>query len=87
MSSKFPMVSLDKVEVKLTVKTESVVAVDKIAKMAGMSRASIINGYIDDGLKKDKVVLTEDDLKRVDEIRRANIARRNTIKIRKGVVK
>lgn len=81
------MVSLDKVEVKLTVKTESVVAVDKIAKMAGMSRASIINGYIDDGLKKAKVVLTEDDLKRVDEIRSANIARRNTIKIRKGVVK
>ena len=87
MSSKFPMVSLDKVEVKLTVKTESVVAVDKIAKMAGMSRASVINGYIDDGLKKAKVVLTEDDLKRVDEIRKANIARRDTIKIRKGVAK
>ena len=76
MSSKFPMMSLDKVEVRLTVKNESVVAVDKVAKMAGMSRASVINGYIDDGLKRAKVRLDVDDLKRVEEIREANIARR-----------
>ena len=85
MSAKFPMVSLDKVEVKLTVKTESVVAVDKVAKMAGMSRASVINGYIDDGLKRAKVKLDIDDLKRVEEIRAQNIARREATKAKKGV--
>ena len=85
MSEKFPMVSIDKVEVKLTVKTESVVAVDKIAKMAGMSRASVINGYIDDGLKKSKVQLDIDDLKRIEEIKAANIAKREAMKARKGV--
>ena len=31
MSNKFPMVSLDKIEVKLTMKVETVVAVDKVA--------------------------------------------------------
>ena len=85
MSAKFPMVSLDKVEVKLTVKTESVVAVDKVARMAGMSRASVINGYIDDGLKRAKVKLDLDDLKRVEEIRAQNIARREATKAKKGV--
>lgn len=85
MSSKFPMMSLDKVEVKLSVKNESVVGVDKIARMAGMSRASVINGYIDDGLKRSKVVLDVDDLKRVEEIRAANVARREAMKARKGV--
>lgn len=85
MSEKFPMVSLDKVEVKLTVKTEAVVAVDKIAKMAGMSRASVINGYINDGIKRSKVVLDTDDLRRVEEIKAKNIAKREATKARKGI--
>ena len=85
MSSKFPMVSIDKVEVKLTVKIQSVVAVDKVAKMAGLSRASVINGYIDDGLKRAKVSLSVDDLKRVDEIRAQNAAKRAETKAKKGV--
>ena len=55
MSEKFPMVSIDKVEVKLTMKVETVVGVDKVAEMAGMSRASLINGYVEDGLKNAKV--------------------------------
>lgn len=84
MSAKFPMVSLDKVEVKLTMKTEIVVGVDKVAEMAGMSRAAVINGYVEDGLKRAKVKLTVNDLKRVDEIRAANIAKRDAIKARKG---
>lgn len=84
MSAKFPMVSLDKVEVKLTMKTEIVVGVDKVAEMAGMSRAAVINGYVEDGLKRAKVKLTVDDLKRVEEIRAANIAKRNAIKSKKG---
>ena len=85
MSAKFPMVSLDKVEVKLTMKTEIVVGVDKVAEMAGMSRAAVINGYVEDGLKRAKVKLTVDDLKRVEEIRAANIAKRDAIKAKKGV--
>lgn len=84
MSEKFPMVSIDKVEVKLTVKTEAVVAIDKVAKMAGMSRASVINGYIDDGLKKAKVRLDVSDLRRVAEIRAQNIAKREALKAKKG---
>lgn len=84
MSAKFPMVSLDKVEVKLTMKTEIVVGVDKVAEMAGMSRAAVINGYVEDGLKRAKVKLTVDDLKRVEEIRAANIAKRDAIKAKKG---
>lgn len=84
MSAKFPMVSLDKVEVKLTMKTEIVVGVDKVAEMAGMSRAAVINGYVEDGLKRAKVKLTVNDLKRVEEIRAANIAKRDAIKARKG---
>jgi hypothetical protein len=84
MSAKFPMVSLDKVEVKLTVKTEKVVAVDKIARMSGLSRASVINGYIDDGLLRSKVKLDMDDYKRVDEIRAENAAKRAAIKAKKG---
>lgn len=85
MSSKFPMVSIDKVEVKLTVKAESVVAVDKISEMSGMSRAAVINGYIEDGLKRAKITLTAEDLARVEEIKAANIARRNAIKAKKGI--
>lgn len=85
MSEKFPMVSIDKVEVKLTVKTEAVVAIDKVAKMAGMSRASVINGYINDGLKKAKVQLDVDDLRRVEEIKAQNIAKREALKAKKGV--
>ena len=85
MSSKFPMVSIDKVEVKLTVKVENTVAVDKIAKIAGLSRSAIINGYIEDGLKRAKVTLTQEDLARVEEIKAENVARRNAIKAKKGV--
>ena len=85
MSSKFPMVSIDKVEVKLTVKVENTVAIDKIARMAGLSRSAIINGYIEDGLKKAKVTLTQEDLARVEEIKAENIAKRNSIKAKKGV--
>ena len=85
MSSKFPMVSIDKVEVKLTVKVENTVAIDKIARMAGLSRSAIINGYIEDGLKKAKVTLTPEDLARVEEIKAENVARRNAIKAKKGV--
>ena len=79
------MVSIDKVEVKLTVKVENTVAIDKIAQMAGLSRSAIINGYIEDGLKKAKVTLTQEDLARVEEIKAANIAKRNAIKAKKGV--
>ncbi len=85
MSSKFPMVSIDKVEVKLTVKVENTVAIDKIAQMAGLSRSAIINGYIEDGLKKAKVTLTQEDLARVEQIKAENIARRNEIKAKKGI--
>lgn len=85
MSSKFPMVSIDKVEVKLTVKVENTVAIDKIARMAGLSRSAIINGYIEDGLKKAKVTLTQEDLARVEEIKAENVAKRNAIKAKKGV--
>ena len=85
MSSKFPMVSIDKVEVKLTVKVENTVAIDKIARMAGLSRSAIINGYIEDGLKKAKVTLTQEDLARVEEIKAENITKRNAIKAKKGV--
>lgn len=80
-----PMVSLDKVEVKLTMKTETAVAVDKVAQMAGMSRASVINGYVEDGLKRAKVVLTVADLKRVEEIKAANLAKRKANKAKKGI--
>jgi hypothetical protein len=79
------MVSIDKIEVKLTVKAEAAVAVDKIARMAGMSRASVINGYIDDGLKRSKVRLDAEDLKRVEEIKAQNIAKREAIKAKKGI--
>lgn len=84
MSDKFPMVSLDKLEIKLTMKTINVVAVDKVAKMVGMSRASVINGYVEDGLKKAKVKLTVADYARVDEIRAQNAAKREVKKIKKG---
>lgn len=79
------MVSIDKVEVKLTVKVENTVAIDKIAQMAGLSRSAIINGYIEDGLKKAKVTLTQEDLARVEQIKAENIARRNEIKAKKGI--
>lgn len=85
MSSKFPMVSIDKVEVKLTMKIETAIAVDKVAHMANLSRASVINGYVTDALKKAKVILTADDLKRVEEIKSANRAKREALKVKKGV--
>ena len=84
MSAKFPMVSLEKVEVKLTMKTSAVVLVDKVAKMAGLSRAAVINGYVEDGLKRAKIVLTKDDLARIEEIKTANIAKRESLKAKKG---
>lgn len=85
MSAKFPMVSLDKIEVKITSKVETVVGVDKVAAAAGMSRAAVINGYIEDGLKKAKIRLTLEDLKRVQEIKSRNIANREAKKAKKGV--
>ena len=85
MSAKFPMVSLEKVEVKLTMKTASVVLVDKVAKMAGLSRAAVISGYVEDGLKRAKVTLTKADLDRIEEIKAANIAKRESLKIKKGL--
>ena len=85
MSAKFPMVSLEKVEVKLTMKTASVVLVDKVAKMAGLSRAAVISGYVEDGLKRAKVALTKADLDRIEEIKAANIAKRESLKIKKGL--
>lgn len=84
MSNKFPMVSIDKVEVKLTMKTQIVVAVDKVASVSGLSRAAVINGYVEDGLKKAKVQLTVEDLKRIEEIKASNIAKRAAIKAKKG---
>ena len=85
MSAKFPMVSLEKVEVKLTMKTASVVLVDKVAKMAGLSRAAVISGYVEDGLKRAKVALTKADLDRIEEIKAANIAKRESLKIKKEI--
>lgn len=85
MSNKLPMVSLDKIEVKLTMKTETAVAVEKVARMAGMSRAAVINGYVEDGLKRARIVLTAEDLKRVEEIKAANIEKRAVNKTKKGI--
>ena len=78
------MVSLDKIEIKLTMKTVNAVAVDKVAKMVGMSRASVINGYVEDGLKRAKVKLSLEDYARIDEIRAQNAAKREVMKIKKG---
>lgn len=85
MSNKFPMVSIDKVEVKLTMPAQAVVAIDRIAEMAGMSRASIINGYVQDCLRRAKYVLTAEDERRVEEIKAANRAKRDALKAKKGV--
>jgi len=85
MSNKLPMVSLEKVEVKLTMKVETVVAVDKVAHVAGLSRASVINGYVEDGLRKAKVALTAEDVARIDEIKAENAAKRKARKAAKGV--
>lgn len=85
MSSKLPMVSLDKVEVKLTMKTKVIVAVDKVAEVSGMSRAAVINGYVEDALKRAKIRLTVEDERRIEEIRRANIAKREINKAKKGI--
>ena len=84
MSAKFPMVSIDKVEVKLTMPAKVVVAVESIAEMAGMSRASVINGYVQDGLRRAKYVLTAEDEVRVEEIKAANRAKRQALKAKKG---
>ena len=87
MSAKFPMVALDKVEVKLTMPVEVVVAVDAIGKIAGLSRAAVINGYVEDAIKSSGYRLTAEDDQRVEEIKSANRARRDAIKIRKGVAR
>ena len=85
MSTKLPMPSLDKVEVKLTMKTRVVVAVDKVAEMSGLSRAAVINGYVEDALQRAKIRLTLEDEKRVNEIKQANIAKRQANKVKKGI--
>lgn len=87
MSNKFPMISLDKVEVKLTMKVETAVAVDRVATVANLSRAAVINGYVADALKKAKVTLTADDLKRIEEIKAENLAKREAMKAKKGGAK
>lgn len=84
MSNKFPMISLGKVEVKLTMKVEAVVHLDRITQATGLSRAAIINGYVEDALKKAKVRLTSDDLKRIDELKKKNAEKREALKIAKG---
>lgn len=84
MSNKFPMVSLDKVEVKLTMKVETVVLVDRISKESGLSRAAIINGYVEDKLKEKRIKLTLDDLKQVELVKKENIAKRQAKKAQKG---
>ena len=87
MSNKFPMISLDKIEVKLTMKVETAVAVDKVAAIANLSRAAVINGYVADALKKAKVTLTAEDLKRIETIKAENLAKREAMKVKKGVAK
>lgn len=84
MSSKFPMVAIDKVEVKLTMPVECVVSVDKIGDMAGLSRAAVINGYVEDGLKKSGYKLTAEDDKRIEEIKAINRQKREAMKLKKG---
>ena len=79
------MVSLGKVEVKLTMKVESVVHLDRIAEVTGLSRAAIINGYVDDALKKAKIRPSVEDLKRIDEIKKQNAEKREALKLAKGV--
>ena len=66
-------------------KTRVVVAVDKVAEMSGMSRAAVINGYVEDALERAKIRLTVEDEKRVEKIKLANIAKREALKAKKGI--
>ncbi len=85
MAKKLAMVAIDKVEVKLTMKVKNFVAVDRVAKSSGLSRASVINGYVEDGLESAGIKPTAADLKRINEIMEENIKKRNVNKAKKGI--
>jgi len=84
MSNKMPMVALDKVEVKLSMRVETVVRLDRMAKELGIeSRSAIINALIDEDVKD--VQLEAEDLDAINDIMRRNLERRNALKAQKGI--
>lgn len=84
MSDKLPMVAVEKVILGLKIKATTKVKLDKMQKAAGLSHMNTLcNVLLDDATSK--VALTEDDIKKVNEIIQSNIETRKKQKKQKGI--
>jgi GTP cyclohydrolase FolE2 len=72
MSNAFPMRAFDKVDVRISLKATIAVRLDRIARGAGLSRAALISGYLEQKLDDMGIALTADDVKAVNEIIKRN---------------
>lgn len=84
MSDKLPMVALDKVEVKFSMRVETIVRLERMMANAGVSsRSAMFNALIDDDVKD--VQLEAEDLDKINQMMKANLERRNALKAQKGI--
>jgi GTP cyclohydrolase FolE2 len=72
MSNAFPMRAFDKIDVRISLKATIAVRLDRIARGAGLSRAALISGYLEQKLDDMGISLTADDVKAVNEIIKRN---------------
>jgi predicted transcriptional regulator len=87
MSDAFPMRALDKIDVRISLKADIAVRIDRVAKTADVSRAAIITQYLETMLARDGVDLTAGDQRKVKEIIKGNRHKREAriAKLRGGV--
>lgn len=86
MSDAYPMRALDKIDVRISLKADIAVRLDRVAKAADVSRAAIITQYLETMLARDGVDLTAGDQRKVKAIIKSNRAKREVMiaKLRGG---
>ena len=84
MSNKLPMVAIDKIEVKFSMRVETIVRLERMMKNAGIeSRSAMINALVDDDVKD--VQLEAEDIEKINKMMKENLDRRNALKAQKGI--
>ena len=78
------MVAIDKIEVKFSMRVETVVRLERMMKNAGIeSRSAMINALVDDDVKD--VQLEAEDIEKINKMMKENLDRRNALKAQKGI--
>ena len=84
MSDKLAMVALDKVDVKFSMRVETVVRLRRIMAECGLkSLSAIVNALLEEAVRD--VRLTKDDIDTIHEMMVKNLEKRNERKAKKGI--